>query len=159
MANFTITLPGQYISPLVNPEQKNDYNIRYQIPSSVVAVASATGNADTVTIILGTTPANWVCSGAYAYVATAFAGTTALSMTVGTTTVVSAFLASTSVLTNALIQPANGANTTNLPTSSTASASVTVEAIFTNATGGSPSALTAGLVEILVNMVDLNAVY
>lgn len=159
MANFAVTLPGQYITPLTLNEQRNDLNIRYTIPYTVVAVASSTGSSDTITVTLGSTPLNWVVSGAYAYVGTAFAGTTALTMTVGTTTTVSAFLASTTVLTAGLIQPSTGINATNLPANSTGTSSVVIEAIFTNATGGSPSSLTSGVLEILISMTDLNSVY
>jgi hypothetical protein len=160
MANFAVTLPGARISPLIKPERNAlGTSVRYLVLSSDVAVASATGNADTITVTLGTTPINWCVSSAFAYVQTAFAGTTALTMIVGTTSSTAAFLASTSVLTAGIIQPTTGINTTASIANSIGTSSVTVQAVFTNATGGSPSALTAGLLEIVLNYVNMDQLY
>lgn len=154
MANFPITLTGPRISPLVLPERNGDYTVRYYIPYTDIAVASATGNADTITVTLGTTPANWQVTACYAFVSPVFAGTTALTLTCGTTTSPSAFLASTTVLTAGTIQPSGGPGTVNLPTSSFGSSSITIQCVFTNATGGSPSLLTTGAMEILLAIID-----
>jgi hypothetical protein len=85
-------------------------------------------------------------------VSTAFAGTTALTVVVGTTTNTSAFLTSTSVLTAGIIGAAgfDPATVTNC----SGTTSVGLRAVFTNATGGSPSALTAGNVNIYLNLQD-----
>lgn len=154
MANFPITLIGQRISPLILPERNGDYTVRYYIPYTDLAVASATGNADTITVTLGTTPAPWQVTAAVAYVSPVFAGTTALTMTCGTTTTPNAFLASTTVLTAGTIQPPNGSQTTNVPASCVGNTAVTMQAVFTNATGGSPSALTTGGMYIELAVID-----
>lgn len=160
MANFPLTILGSRISPLILPENgRGGKSIRYLVYYNDINVASATGNADTITLTLGTTPTNWVVSSAYAYVQTAFAGTTAFTMVVGTTTTTDAFLASTSVLTQGLIQPATGINTTHTIASSTATSSLSMVAVFTNATGGSPSALTAGVMELTLSIINLDGFY
>jgi len=160
MANFPLTILGARISPFILPEKGgHTRSIRYLVYYNDINVTTATGNADTITLTLGTTPTNWVVSGAYVYVQTAFAGTTAMTIIVGSTTTTDAFIASTSILTQGLIQPATGINTTHTIASSTASASVTTQAVFTNATGGSPSALTAGVLEIVLDVVNLDAMY
>ena len=81
---------------------------------------------------------------------TAFAGTTAMTVVVGTTTSTNAFVTSQSILTaGALV----GALST--AAISTATATKNMVAVFTNATGGSPSALTAGDLDIYLNIIDV----
>ena len=156
MANFPITIANTRISPLIQPERVNDYSIRYYIPFGDIALATSTGTTDTITVTLGTTPANWVVGAAYAYVSPAFAGVTsqAVTLTVGTTTTPNAFLASTSVTTAGVIQPANGIGTVNTPTASLGTTATTIQCVFTNATTGSFSALTTGAIEILLAVID-----
>jgi hypothetical protein len=160
MANFPITLAGTYITPLVNPEQKNDYTIRFLIPYSVLVATGSSGSTDTVTVTLGNTPANWYVSGVYAYLNPVFAGTIGgLSIAVGTSGTPGAFLATTSVLSGSLIQPSTGVNTTAVPASSFGATSTVIQALFTVSTSGGISGLTSGSVEILISLNDLNAVY
>lgn len=160
MANFPLTIAGARISPLLIPESGfGDATIRYLVYYTDINVASATGASDTITLTLGTTPQNWAVTGARAYVQTAFAGTTAFTMVVGTTTNTNAFLASTSVLTAGLIQPSTGLNTTASIANSTATSSLSMVAVFTNATGGSPSALSAGVLQIVLSILNLDGMY
>ena len=154
MAALTATLSPTRVSPLTLPERLLDFNVRYFIPYSDVALASATSATDSLTFTLGTTPATWSVQGALAYIYPAFAGTTALTCTVGTSTTPSAFLASTSVLTAGTWQPANGAGSVTTPASAMGTAAINLVAVFTNATSGSMSALTAGGLEILLSVVD-----
>lgn len=154
MANTALTILKARVSVSENPERLQGYTHKFNVKFS--DIACGTGSSDTVTLTLGTTPANWVVTRAIANVVTAFAGTTSFVMIVGTTTGTSAFLASTVVSTAGLIQPTTGANTTGTIASSTGSAATTMQAVFTNATGGSPSALTAGELNIYLNILDLN---
>ena len=154
MAALTATLSPTRISPLVMPERLSDFTVRYFIPYSDIALASATSSTDSLTLTLGTTPTTWTVQGALAYIYPAFAGTTALTCTVGTSTTPNAFLASTSVLTAGAWQPANGAGSVNTPASSQGVAAINLVAVFTNATGGSMSSLTAGGLEILLSVID-----
>mgnify|MGYP006921321216 CR=1 FL=1 len=128
-------------------------NTKWTIPYTLVA--TGTGSTDTVTVALGNTPAKWVINSAYAVVTTAFAGTTAFSITVGTTTTTNAMIASADLIAGGakLYPPASGVPvSTNLSGTS----ALALVATFTNATGGSPSAVTAGQVDIYANVVDLS---
>lgn len=157
MANFTVALPSANISPLIMPERGSnagDFSIRYQIPYSVVAVATSTGNADTITVTLGVTPTNWLVSGLLVDIPVAYAGTTALTCTIGTTTTATAFASSFSVLTTGVYVPPNGTGSVATPSAATGTSSVTMQAVFTNATGGSPSGLTTGFMTVLLSLFD-----
>lgn len=154
MADTPLTISKARVVQSTAPERLNGYSHKFRVLSS--DIACGTGSSDTVTLTLGTTPTRWVCTRAIANVVTAFAGTTSFVMIVGTTTGTSCFLASTVVSTAGLIQPTTGANTTSTIASSTGSAAVIYKAIFTNATGGSPSALTAGELFIYLNIIDLD---
>ena len=101
---------------------------------------------------LGTLPSTWVVENALVNVSTAFAGTTAFTLVVGTTTTTNAFITSTSVLTAGVIGSPLSAALTN----ATGTASKDLVAVLTNATGGSPSALTAGALDIYLNIIDLS---
>lgn len=126
-------------------------NMKWTIPYTLVA--TGTGNADTVTVALGSTPAKWIVNQAWANVTTAFAGTTAFSVTVGTTTTVNAMIATADLISvgAAVLPPAaNCPVATNL----SGSTAIALVAVFTNATGGSPSAVTAGSIDIYANVID-----
>jgi hypothetical protein len=160
MANYTTSITGGRVSPLIIPEMDVAAStVRYLVYYSDINLASATTATDTVTLTLGTTPTAWVCNSAFAYVSTAFAGTTAMTMIVGTTSITSAFIASTSILTAGIIQASGGMATPAVVTSSTGTTAVTIQALFTNASGGSPSALTAGVLEIFLGIRDLTQFY
>jgi len=153
MADYPVTLTGARKSALADVERINGYSHKFTIPYSDIAVATATGASDTVTVTLGALPAKWAVNSARANITTAFAGTTALTMVVGTTTTTNAFIASASVLTAATL----GSNVTDALTNATATATKNLVAVFTNATGGSPSALTAGSLDIYLNIQDMGS--
>lgn len=150
MADFPITLSGNRKYPLTDIERGcAGVTIKYTIPYSDVAVTSATLTADTVTVTLGALPDKWLVDKALVNITTAFAGTTALTINVGTTTSTSAFVTAQSVLTAGVL---NQASTVPILTNATATASKNLVAVFTNATGGSPSALTAGSLDVYLNV-------
>ncbi len=156
MANTNVTLPASYQSSLAS---KNFYplgcNTKWTIPYS--QVNTGTGSSDTVTVALGSTPAKWLINSAYVYVDTAFAGTTSFSLVVGTTTTTNAMIATADLISVGAgpLVPASGVPvSTNLKGTS----AIALQALFTNATGGSPSALTAGNLTIYANVVDLTKI-
>jgi len=153
MAAYATTLTATYISPLNDVERIQGWNRKFVIPYTFVAQASATTATDVVTVTLGNTPAKWMVDKARAVVTTAFAGTgtQTLTMSVGTTSSVAAFITATSVLTAAAIPMAS---TLPVLTNATATAAVSLVATFTNAAASSPSAVTAGSVTILLNVQD-----
>jgi hypothetical protein len=152
MADTAITITRANLSQLSLQEQARGFSNKFHVDYSTVALGS--GNADTVTMTLGALPSNFVLNNALVNITTAFAGTTAFSVNVGTTSSTSALVTAQSVKTAGVLA--------GVPTTATlvkGTASVSLVAIFTNATGGSPSALTAGALDIYLNIVDLSDPY
>lgn len=151
MADTAITISPTRVNQLSEQEYAaTGYNIRFRV--LYTDIAYGTGSSDTVTMTLGATPANWYIDKAAVAITTAFAGTTALTIIVGTTTSTAALVSSTSVLTAATLNMAVGVP---ILTNTTATATKNLVATFTNATGGSPSALTAGQLDIYAHLVDV----
>jgi len=152
MANTAVTISRADLSQLSLQEQARGFSNKFHVDYPDVAFGS--GNADTVTMTLGALPSNFVLNNALVNITTAFAGTTAFSVNVGTTSSTSALVTAQSVKTAGVLA--------GVPTTATlvkGTASVSLVAIFTNATGGSPSALTAGALDIYLNIVDLSDPY
>ena len=148
MADTAVTISRARTSQLSLQEQARGFSHKYTVKSADVALG--TGSTDTVTVTLGTLPAKWAVNNALVNISTAFAGTTAFTVVVGTTTTTNSFITSQSVLTAGVLA---GVPTT--ATVRTATAAANMVAVFTNATGGSPSALTAGELDIYLNIIDL----
>lgn len=149
MADTAVTISRADTSQLSLQEQARGFSNKFHVDYSDVALG--TGSTDTVTLTLGALPSNFVLNNALVNITTAFAGTTAFSVNVGTTSSTSALVTAQSVKTAGVLA--------GLPTTATlvkGTASVNLVAIFTNATGGSPSALTAGSLDIYLNIVDLS---
>lgn len=148
MADTAVTISRTRVSQLSLQEQARGFSHKFNVKSSDVALG--TGSTDTVTVTLGSLPSKYVVNNALVNITTAFAGTTAFTVKVGTTTTTDNMVTAQSVLTAGVLA---GVPTT--ATIRTATASANLVAIFTNATGGSPSALTAGELDIYLNIVDL----
>jgi hypothetical protein len=149
MADTAVTITRADLSQLSLQEQARGFSNKFHVDYPDVAFGA--GNADTVTLTLGTLPSNFIINGALVNITTAFVGTTAFSINVGTTSSTSALVTAQSVKTAGVL--------TGVPTTAAlvkGTASVNLVAIFTNATGGSPSALTAGALDIYLNIVDLS---
>jgi hypothetical protein len=154
MANVNVTIAKSKTSVLPLPEQLGDFSVKYHVDFG--DVATGTGSTDTVTMSLGSTPATWIINAALGVITTAFAGTTAFTVTVGTTTNVACLLPSTSTLTAGAITSTSGFNVVATTTQATGTAAIGLVAVFTNATGGSPSALTAGALDIYLSVKNPN---
>jgi hypothetical protein len=150
MANTAVTISRSKAYNLSLQEQTRGFSHKFHVDYS--DVASGTGSSDTVTMTLGALPSAWVVNNALVNITTAFAGTTAFSVQVGTTTSAAAFVTATSVKTAGVI----GSPLTQALTNATATATANLVATFTNATGGSPSALTSGALDIYLNIIDLS---
>ena len=149
MADTAVTIARADLSQLSLQEQARGFSNKFHVDFSDVAFGS--GNADTVTMTLGALPSKFVLNNALVNITTAFDGTTAFSINVGTTSSTSALVTAQSVKTAGVLA--------GVPTTATlvkGTASVNLVATFTNATGGSPSALTAGALDIYLNIVDLS---
>ena len=146
MATYTVTLSSARKTVLTDVERAvTGFSHKFSVPYSDLTSAGATTATDVVTLTLGATPGLWAVNNALVNVTTAYAGTTALTVAVGTTTATTAFVTAVTIKTVAAIQMASA-----LPvlTSATATTSKSMVATFTNATGGSISALTAGQLDI-----------
>ena len=156
MANTDVTLDDARKSLLSNQARAasgftHKWTIKY------TDIDEGTGSSDTVTVVLGNTFADYVITKAMVNVTTAFAGTGGLAVEVGTDGDPNGFITSTSVLTAGPIATQAGA-VPAAPVPSAAAAVDIMEALFTNSSSGSPSALTAGEMDIYLCMVDANGV-
>lgn len=130
-------------------ETAQGFTHKYNIKAADLAVATATGFTDVISVTLGALPAKWKVRAAGMNINTAVAGTTAMTVVVGTTTTTNAFITSQSVLTAAWLQ-----GVPTLAAIVTATATASMVAVFTNATSGSPSAITAGDLDIYLAIDD-----
>ncbi len=153
MASYSTTLAATYISPLNDVERLQGWNTKFVIPYSYVAQASATTATDVVTVTLGSTPAKWMVDKARAVITTALpgTGTQTLTMQVGSTSSIAAFISAASVLTAGAI---GQVSTLSALTNATGTSAVSLVATFTNAAASSPSAITAGSITVLLNVQD-----
>lgn len=151
MADTPVTIASNRVSVLSEQEiAATGYNVKYTVLYTDIAYGA--GSTDTVTMTLGATPANWYINAGLVNIRTAFAGTTALTIIVGTTTSTAALISSTTILTAATLNETVG---TPILTNLNATATKNMVATFTNATGGSPSALTAGALDIYMNVQNV----
>jgi hypothetical protein len=149
MADTAVTIARADTSQLSLQEQARGFSHKFHVDYSDVAYGA--GSSDTVTMTLGALPSNYVLNNALVNITTAFAGTTAFTVQVGTTTTTNSLVTAQSVKTAGVLA--------GVPTTATlikATATANLVAVFTNATGGSPSALTAGALDIYLNIVDLS---
>ena len=149
MADTAVTIARADTSQLSLQEQARGFSHKFHVDYSDVAYGA--GSSDTVTMTLGALPSNYVLNNALVNITTAFAGTTAFTVQVGTTTSSTALVTAQSVKTAGVLA---GVPTTATLVKGTATANLV--AVFTNSTGGSPSALTAGALDIYLNIVDLS---
>ena len=83
MANYTPTYPKNVrLVPCPVQEQVIGYSHKARINYADIANASATSNADTITVTLGTTPANFIVDSCFANVVQAFDSAAVANQTV-----------------------------------------------------------------------------
>ena len=155
MANTDVTLDNARKGILSNQERAQGYTHKYTIKYTDIDEGS--GSSDTVTVSLGDTPTDFVISKAMVNVTTAFAGTGAMTIQVGTDGDPNNYITATSILAAGPIISAVGAAPVTLA-GTFAAASDALEALFTNSSSGSPSALTAGELDIYLAMHSANDV-
>ena len=155
MANTDVTLDNARKSVLSNQERAQGFTHKYTIKFTDIDEGS--GSSDTVSVALGATPTDFIITKAMVNITTAFAGTGGLSIQVGTDGDPNNFITATSVLTAGPLISAIGAAPVTLA-GTFAVASDALEALFTNSSSGSPSALTAGELDIYLAMHSANDV-
>ena len=84
MADTAVTISRARVSQLSLQEQARGFSHKFNVKSSDVALGS--GATDTVTVTLGALPSKYVLNNALVNITTAFTGTTAFTVQVGTTT-------------------------------------------------------------------------
>lgn len=150
MADTAITISGTRVVPLSEQERAaTGFNARFRVLSTDIAYG--TGSSDTVTMTLGATPTSWLIDKAGVNITTAFAGITAMTIIVGTTTSTAALISSTSILTAGFL---NQVSTVPVLTNTTATAAKNLVATFTAAGTGGPAGLTAGQLDIYLRILD-----
>ena len=147
MANTAVTLPSARKSVLSNQERAQGFTHKFKV--LFTDVDEGGGSSDTVTVTLGDTPTDFVISKAMVNVAFAIEG--------GTDGDPNNFITSTSVASAGPIISEVGASVKTLAGSFAAAADV-LSAVFTNSSSGSPSALTAGELDIYLSMHSANDV-
>ena len=155
MANTDVTLDNARKNVLSNQERAQGFTHKYTIKYTDIDEGS--GSSDTVTVALGNTPTDFIISKAMVNVRTAMTGTGALTIQVGTDGDPNNFITATSVTAVEPIISAVGAAPVTLA-GTYAAASDALEALFTNSSSGSPSALTAGELDIYLAMHSANDV-
>lgn len=154
MANTDVDLTSK-MEVLTNQERTNGFTHKWKIKYTDIDEGS--GATDTVTASLMASPVDFVVTKAAINVVTAFTGSGGLAVEVGTDGDPNNFITSTSVLTAGPTITGAGATPTTLA-GSFAAASDAIEALFTNSVSGSPSALTAGEIDIYLGVLNLNDV-
>ena len=143
-----VTISPTRVTPLSEQEvAATGYNARFRVLYSDLGTASSASEVTTIT--LGATPAKWYIDKAGVNISTAFTGVTAYTVVVGTTSSTAALLSSTSIITAAFLNQAVGVP---VLTNCTATASVSLVATFTAAGTGGPAGLTAGQLDIYLNL-------
>ena len=156
MANTDVTLDDARKSLLsAQARAASGFTHKWTIKYTDIDVGS--GSSDTVTVALGNTYADFVITKAMINVTTAFAGTGGLTVQVGTDGDPNNFITAITVLTAGPTISAVGAAPVTLA-GTYAVAADALEALFTNSSSGSPSALTAGEMDIYLGMLNANDV-
>ena len=160
MADFTNTIPASQVTLLNSQERLSGFTHKFTIKYTDIINASSAGATDTMTVtLLAATPPDWIVRKAVANVTTAFsaASSQTLVMEVGTDGDPDNFIAAASVLTAGPIIPAQGGIVKTQAGSAAAAPDVLV-AKFTSGTAGnlSGSSITAGEVDIFIELLDLN---
>ena len=155
MAAIGVTHPKARCSVLSLEEQAaTGCSHRWRVLQTDIAYATATATDDVLTLTLGATPTNWIVDKALCNVTTAVAGTTGtVTLAVGSTSAIAAFVSAQSIKTAG---PLEMVSTLPILTSAQGVAAVNLVATLTQGTGGSLSAVTAGQVEIYLNVVNLD---
>jgi len=153
MANTDVTLGSARKSTLSNQARAQGFTHKFKILYTDIDEGS--GSSDTVTVSLGDTPTDFIVTKALINVTTAFAGTGAMTVQVGTDGDPNNYITATSILAVGPTIAGAGAAPVTLA-GSFAAASDALEALFTNSSSGSPSALTAGEMDIYLAIHSAN---
>ena len=153
MANTDVTLGSARKSILSNQERAQGFTHKFKILYTDIDEGS--GSSDTVTVALGDTPTDFIVTKALINVTTAFAGTGAMTVQIGTDGDPNNYITATSILAVGPTMAGAGAAPVTLA-GSFAAASDALEALFTNSSSGAPEDLSAGEMDIYLAMHSAN---
>lgn len=160
MADQAVTLSavsGAIIERLsAEQARQTGFTHRFKIPYSGINNSSWTGQGDTVTVTLGTTPTRFLIDKAAMIVTTAFATTGTLTAQVGTDGDPDNFIDAQSVTSAAVLIGSQGAEPVTEAGSFAAASDVLVVRFTTQAATGAPADITAGELEVLLGIIDLD---
>jgi hypothetical protein len=160
MANQNITISPTRVSPLILPESgSRGATVRYTVDFSDIKIAALAAATDTVTVLLGNTPTRWVGVAAFAVVAVPFAGPGGLSVIVGTTANPACLIPGGNALAAGVIQPVTGVTTVANPGQATGIAAAPLQIVFTSSVSGGPAALTAGVYNLYLTILNPDTLY
>ena len=153
MANTDVTLGSARKSTLSNQARAQGFTHKFKILYTDIDEGS--GSSDTVTVALGDPPTDFIVTKALINVTTAFAGTGAMTVQVGTDGDPNNYITATSILAVGPTIAGAGAAPVTLA-GSFAAASDALEALFTNSSSGAPEDLSAGEMDIYLAMHSAN---
>ena len=153
MANTDVTLGSARKSTLSNQARAQGFTHKFKILYTDIDEGS--GSTDTVTVSLGDTPTDFIVTKALINVTTAFAGTGAMTVQIGTDGDPNNYITATSILAVGPTIAGAGAAPVTLA-GSFAAASDALEALFTNSSSGAPENLTAGEMDIYLAIHSAN---
>ena len=153
MANTDVTLGSARKSTLSNQARAQGFTHKFKI--LYTDIDEGIGSSDTVTVALGDTPTDFIVTKALINVTTAFAGTGAMTVQVGTDGDPNNYITATSILAVGPTIAGAGAAPVTLA-GSFAAASDALEALFTNSSSGAPEDLSAGEMDIYLAMHSAN---
>ena len=155
MANTSGTITSRQISRLsANEAAAYNCNTKFTVKYTDITAANSTGNASTVTIKLGDTPAIWQIDNCIVNVTTAVAGANAAcTVGIGTGTNTTAILAAVSAVALKPYAPLYGVNDM---ANCYASATTCLKMLFTQVgASGNLGDATAGQWDVYLNIIDL----
>lgn len=135
--------------------RQTGFTHRWRIPHDVLNDATWTGQGDTVTVTLGSTPTKFLVDKALVNVRTAFATTGTLTIQVGTDGDPDNFVDAQDAKTAATLAGAAGAIPVTEAGSYAVASDVLVARFTTQGSTGAPADITAGSLDILLAVRDL----
>lgn len=136
--------------------RQTGFTHRFRIPFDILNDAAWTGQGDTVTVTLGSTPAKFLVDKALVNISTAFATTGTLTIQVGTDGDPDNFVDAQDAKTAATLAGAAGALPVTEAGSYGVASDVLVARFTTQGSTGAPADITAGVAEVFLSIKDLS---
>jgi hypothetical protein len=163
MADQAVTLPtassasnGVRIDVLpAEVTRQTGFTHRFRVPFDILNDATWTGQGDTVTVTLGSTPTKFLVDKAAVNISTAFATTGTLTIQVGTDGDPDNFVDAQDAKTAAVLAGAAGAIPVTEAGSYGIASDVLVARFTTQGSTGAPADITAGVAEVFLSVKDL----